>query len=248
VRPSPTKLSVLGDRSSANSPRTAPASTPMENGEKLVFEVEVVSDVICPWCWVGKRRLEKAIAMLGPDAKAKVTWRPFQLNPTMPREGADRCQYIKAKFGSLDRFQKMEDRLVEIGAAEGIGFEFGRITRIPNTLDAHRLIWLAQRHGRQDAVVEVLFRAYFADAVDVGAPKHLVDIAVSAGIERAWAEEMLATDEGLKEVIAEEAWFKEMGIDGVPGFVVNGQFLFSGAAEPQVMAEAFRQAASPTTR
>jgi len=235
-----TKLNILGERSSANSVRTAPTS----KIGKTAFEIEVVSDVICPWCWVGKRRLEKAITLLGPAATVKVTWQPFQLNPTMPRKGADRPQYIRAKFGSLERFAAMEERLVEVGASEGIEFNFSRISRIPNTLDPHRLIWLAQKHDQQDAVVEALFKAYFVDGVDVGEPRNLVSIAAAAGIEKALAEKLVATDEGLKNVIEEEEKFKALEIDGVPGFVVNGEFLFSGAAEPQVMVEAFRETIS----
>ena len=239
-----TKLNILGETPSASSASTAPTSGQTEDAGKLAFEVEVVSDVICPWCWVGKRRLEKAITLLGPDARMTVTWRPFQLNPSMPKAGIDRNEYRRAKFGSLERSQALDARLTAEGASEGIEFHLDRIRRTPNTLDAHRLIWLAQRHGKQDAVVEALFRAYFAGGVDVGEPKNLVAVAVSAGIEKALVEEMLATDEGLREVIAEEEKFKGMGIDGVPGFVVNGRFLFSGAAEPQVMVEAFREAQS----
>jgi predicted DsbA family dithiol-disulfide isomerase len=239
MKPANTKLNILGDKSSANSARTGATSNQIG---KLAFEVEVVSDVICPWCWIGKRRLEKAIKLLGPEAQVKVTWRPFQLNPTMPREGADRSQYIRAKFGSLERFAAMEERLVEIGAEEGIDFKFGNITRIPNTLDAHRLIRLAQRHAKQDVVVESLFQAYFVDGVDVGDRRQLLGLADAAGIDPALAENFLASEEGLNEVISEERQFKRMGIDGVPGFVVNGDYLFSGAAEPQVMVDGFRQA------
>jgi len=248
VNPAKMKLNILGDRSSANSSRTALAVSQIGNAVKLAFEIEVVSDVICPWCWVGKRRLEKAITLLGTDAKVTVTWRPFQLNPSMPKAGIDRNEYRRAKFGSLERSKELDARLTAVGMTEGIEFHLDRIKRTPNTLDAHRLIWLAQKHGKQDAVVEALFKAYFVDGVDVGERKNLVDIAVSAGIEKALVEKMLTTDEGLREVVAEEKRFKAMGIDGVPGFVVNGQFLFSGAAEPQVMVEAFLQAASPTTR
>jgi predicted DsbA family dithiol-disulfide isomerase len=243
-----TKLNILDDASSANSARTAPAVSQIGTADNIAFEIEVVSDVICPWCWVGKRRLEKAITLLGTDAKVTVTWRPFQLNPSMPKAGIDRNEYRRAKFGSLERSKELDARLTAVGATEGIEFRLDRIQRTPNTLDAHRLIWLAQKHGKQDAVVEALFKAYFVDGVDVGDPKNLVTIAISAGIEKALAEKMLATDEGLRAVVAEEEGFKAIGIDGVPGFVVNGQFLFSGAADPQVMAEAFRHATHPMTK
>jgi predicted DsbA family dithiol-disulfide isomerase len=242
VNSAKTKLNILGDKSS--SAHTASASAQIESGKNSAFNIEVVSDVVCPWCWVGKRRLEKAVKLLGPNAQVNVTWRSFQLNPTMPSEGADRRHYIRAKFGSLERFAAMEKRLEEVGAGEGIDFKFGNISRIPNTLNAHRLIWLAQRDGRQDAVVEALFKAYFVDGVDVGETGCLATVAAAGGIERTLAERFLETNQGLNEVIAEERRFKAMGIDGVPGFVLNGRYLFSGAAEPAVIAEALAEAVS----
>jgi predicted DsbA family dithiol-disulfide isomerase len=163
------KLNILTDEA-----RTIPDDAPsrikeLDGGERpAAFELDVVSDVICPWCLVGKRRLEKAIALLGPDAQVKVTWRPFQLHPSMPREGIDRNAYRKAKFGSLEHSQMLDARLTAVGATEGIEFRLDRIKCTPNTFDAHRLIWLAQRHDKQDAVVEALFKAYFMDGVDVG--------------------------------------------------------------------------------
>jgi predicted DsbA family dithiol-disulfide isomerase len=233
------KLNILGNESpSTASP--APTSGQIENNGNMTFEVEVVSDVICPWCHVGKRRLEKAIKLLGPDAQVGVTWRPFQLNPTMPKEGMPRTEYRRVKFGSLERSQALNARLTAVAATEGIEFHLDRITRTPNTLNAHRLIWLARRQGKQDAVVEALFKAYFVDGMDIGEAKNLVSIAAAAGIEKALVEKMLATDEGLSEVVGEEEQFKAMGIEGVPSFVVGGVVLFSGAAEPQVLAEAFR--------
>lgn len=236
------KLPVFAPATSAAQSGDSPSEKSRSGNLRLTFDIQVVSDVICPWCWVGKRRLEKAIALLGPEAHVKMTWKPFQLNPSMPKAGMDRRQYIAAKFGSLDRFAAMEERLEEVGAGEGIGFSFGKISRIPNTFDAHRLIWLAQQQGRQDAVVEALFYAYFTNGVDIGDRTHLVNIAAAAGIERISAETFLATSEGQTEVIAEERRFKAMGIDGVPGFVINGVFLFSGAAEPRVMADALQEA------
>jgi predicted DsbA family dithiol-disulfide isomerase len=218
----------------------ASAAMPVTGDHKLAFEVEVVSDVICPWCYVGKRRLERAIQLLGPNARVKVTWKPFQLNPTMPKGGMARSEYRRAKFGSLERSQMLDARLTAVGASEGIEFHLERIARTPNTFDAHRLIWLAQHQDKQDAVVEALFKAYFTDGVDIGETRNLVAIAVSAGIEEEFVEKMLATDEGLSETVTVEEQFKAMGIEGVPSFVVGGVVLFSGAAEANVMIEAFR--------
>ena len=224
---------------------TAPVDpTRVRKSGSGVIELDVVSDVVCPWCFVGKRRLQKAIKLLGDSVDVKVTWRPFQLNPWMPKEGMDRREYRRAKFGSLERSQQLDARLVGVGASEGIEFHLDRITRTPNTLDAHRLIWLAQQHGLQDAVVEALFQAYFVDGVDIGNQKNLMAVAQAVGLDRTLAENLLSTDLGAREVLAEEAKFKELGIEGVPSFVVDGSVLFSGAAEPQMIAEALGQVAA----
>ena len=239
------KLHILGEPSSADSARSAGTTDEPRAAANAVFDIDVVSDVVCPWCWVGKRRLEKAIALLGPKANVKVTWRPYQLNPSMPKDGADRREYIAAKFGSVARFAAMEERLVEIGASEGIGFRFDRISRSPNTLDAHRMVWLSQRHGGQDAVVEALFNAYFVDGTDVGEAHNLAAIAAAAGMEKTFVERFLASDDGLRAVLDEERQFKAMGINGVPGFISNGRYLFSGAIEAQMMVDALRESVAP---
>lgn len=236
----PIKLPIRTDEASAAPVSRTHVNLPNAGNETTHFEIKVVSDVICPWCYVGKRRLEKAITLLGPNAQVKVTWKPFQLNPTMPKAGIDRNEYRKAKFGSLEKSKMLDARLTAVGASEGIAFHLERIARTPNTFDAHRLVWLAQRHDKQDAVVEALFKAYFIDGVDIGATRNLMSIAAAIGIEKATAEKMLATDEGLNEVVAEEEQSKAMGIEGVPGFVVGGIVLFSGAAEPYLMVEAFQ--------
>ena len=127
------------------------------------LSVEVISDVICPWCFIGKRRLEKALAALDGSHEVRVRWLPFQLNPTMPKEGISRREYRTKKFGSWERSQELDAQVAAAGEAEGIHFAFDRMERTPNTLDAHRLLWLADTVGVQDAVVEALFRAYFTD-------------------------------------------------------------------------------------
>ena len=130
--------------------------------------IEIYSDVVCPWCYVGKRRLERALGQLNDRMKAQITWRPFQLNPTMPKEGMDRATYLTAKFGSLDAFRHMEEHLLAAGTAEHIPFAFEKMVRTPNTFMAHRLIWYAEQQGLQDAAVESLFRGYFTEGVDIG--------------------------------------------------------------------------------
>src|SRR3954447_23685158 len=152
----------------------------------MSLAVDVISDVICPWCYIGKRRLEKAVAALaGP---VKVRWLPFQLNPTMPKEGVSRREYRTRKFGSWERSQELDARVVAVGKEEGIHFAFDRIERTPNTLEAHRLIWLAGKESVQDAVVEALFRAYFTEGRDIGNQQTLLDVVAEAGLDRGKAE------------------------------------------------------------
>ena len=141
--------------------------------------IEIYSDVVCPWCYVGKRRLERALGQLKDRVQAHITWRPFQLNPMMPKEGMDRTTYLTAKFGSLDAFRQMEEQLLAAGAAEHIPFAFEKVVRTPNTFMAHRLIWYAEQQGCQDAIVESLFRGYFTEGVDIGSVPVLGQLAAS---------------------------------------------------------------------
>ena len=146
--------------------------------------IEIYSDVVCPWCYIGKRRLERALDQLNGSAEARITWRPFELNPTMPKEGMERTTYLESKFGSLDTFRQLEEHVLAAGAAERIPFAFEKVVRTPNTFMAHRLIWYAQQQGRQDAVVESLFRGYFVEGANIGMPSTLVQLADRSGL--AW--------------------------------------------------------------
>src|SRR6266480_4051312 len=157
----------------------------------MMLHIEVISDVICPWCYIGKRRLEKAIAALDGKHEVRVRWLPFQLNPTMPREGVGRKEYRTKKFGSWERSLELDAQMVAVGETEGIHFAFDRTERTPNTLDAHRLIWLADKQCVQDAVVEALFLAYFTDGRDISNRKTLIDVVAEAGLDRSRADAML---------------------------------------------------------
>jgi len=201
--------------------------------------IEIYSDVVCPWCYVGKRRLERALASFGGDVR--VTWRPFQLNPTMPREGMDRTAYLEAKFGSLDAFRQLEEHVLVAGASEGISFAFEKIARTPNTFAAHRLIWLGEREGCQDAVVDSLFRGYFEEGADIGSIPTLIQLAERAGMSREAVEHFLQSDEGTVEVKAEEAAGHKLGIRGVPYFVVDGTYAISGAQPMDIFVSAFNR-------
>jgi predicted DsbA family dithiol-disulfide isomerase len=201
----------------------------------MTLTVDVISDLICPWCYVGKRRLEKAIASFD----VRVRWLPFQLNPQMPKEGIRRKEYRTAKFGNWERSLELDAKMVAIGEAEGIRFAFDKIERTPNTLDAHRLIWLADKQGIQDAVVEGLFRAYFTEGQDISNRRTLLDVVAEAGLDR--GEAMLNSDEGLEAI--EEA--QRFGVDGVPFFIINGKVTLSGAQPSDEFVAAFNRAIGP---
>jgi predicted DsbA family dithiol-disulfide isomerase len=202
------------------------------------LSIEVVSDVICPWCYIGKRRLEKALAILGekPGEKPAVRWLPFQLNPDMPQQGMPRGEYRAAKFGSAERAKGLDARVAAEGAGEGIEFAFDRIQRTPNTAAAHRLIALAQKQGAGAQVVDALFKAYFEEARDIGDAEVLAGIAERSGV-RGWPQ-----DADAAEVAALEEEMRGHGISAVPTFVFNRRLGVSGAHPPETLAAAMREA------
>lgn len=206
----------------------------------MTLAVDVISDVICPWCFIGKRRLENAIAAHG--GPVNVRWLPFQLNPTMPKEGISRRDYRTNKFGSWERSQELDAKVVAVGKEEGIDFAMDRIERTPNTLDAHRLIWVADEEGVQDAVVEALFRAYFTEGRDISNQQTLLDIVAEAGLDRDKAEVVLNREEGMEAIQEAGELSRRHRVDGVPFFIVNGEITLSGAQQPETFMEAFRQA------
>lgn len=205
--------------------------------------IEIVSDAICPWCWIGKRRLDRALAILPPGLDVTVTWRPFELNPGTPPSGIDRQAYRIAKFGSLEQSQAMDARVAAAGRPDGLSFRHDLMQRTPNTIDAHRLIWLSGEAGRQHELVEALFAAYFQHGRDIGDPAVLADTAEEAGLERGQAEAMLASDLGRAEVEAGLARSRGLGISGVPTVLATGRPVFSGAIAPEDMAARLLRAA-----
>jgi predicted DsbA family dithiol-disulfide isomerase len=206
--------------------------------------IDVISDVICPWCYIGKRHLERALQTLESEHKLSFTvaWHPFQLNPDMPAEGADRQKYRLAKFGSAERSRQMDERITEVAASVGIAFHLDKLTRTPNTLKAHRLIRLAGQKGVQDGVVEALFEAYFCNGADLGDDEVLADIARRGGLDHDMALALLQGDEGRREVLAGDQMARNCGIQGVPSFALQGHVLFSGAMPAEEMVDAFRRA------
>ena len=197
------------------------------------LQVEVASDVVCPWCYIGKRRLEKALGQLEGEVEVRIRWLPFQLNPGMPKEGMPRAEYRKAKFGSLERSRQLDARVIAEGRSEGIEFAFERIERTPNTSAAHRLIAIAPD---QDKVVDALFRAYFEEAKDIGDPAVLAEIAARCGVQ-GWPEKAA-------DVSALEDEVRGMGISAVPTFIFERRTGVAGAYPPAELAAAMRQATS----
>ena len=214
--------------------------------------IDIVSDAICPWCYVGKRHLESALAELSAEGlHFSVHWNPFQLNPDMPKQGVERAAYRAAKFGSAERSREIDARVASAATAAGLAFRQDLMLRTPNTIDAHRLIWFAGRNdqpgeaqpaeGRQDAVMEAVFRAYFIQGRDIGDVEVLADCAAEAGLDRAAVAAFLGSDVAAAEMRAADQAAREAGVNGVPSFFLDGYSVFSGAMPAAQMAEAFRR-------
>jgi len=198
--------------------------------------IEVASDVVCPWCYIGKRRLEKALSLLDGEVSANIVWLPFQLNPGIPDTGLARAEYRKAKFGSIERGKQLDARVASEGSGEGIAFAFDRIERTPNTRAAHQLIELAQAQGKGAGVVDALFRAYFEEAKDIGDAAVLNEIAQGSGVS-GWPGQANAT-----AVAEKEEGVRGLGISAVPTFILDRKMGVSGAHPPEALADAIRQA------
>lgn len=212
-------------------------------------QLDVYSDVICPWCYIGKRHMQTALAELAKDGlQFDVAWQPFQLNPDMPPEGVTRDVYRTAKFGSLERSRELDAQVAAAAEAAGLEIRHDRMVRTPNTLDAHRLIGWAREHGGQDALVDGLFEAYFVEGRDVGDRATLLDVAEAAGIDRDAADALLASDEGRDAVLAQDRAVREAGLTGVPTFVLDRHVLFAGAVPADTFAEALQKAHAVISR
>ena len=207
--------------------------------EMDVLTVDVVSDVMCPWCYIGKRRLDRA-QVLAPDVEPVIRWRPFQLDATIPAGGMDRQEYLDKKFGR-DKATEIYAQIKETGEAEGIPFAFDRITRSPNTINAHRLIRWAETGHQQDAVVEHLFELYFTEGEDIGELSVLLDAAREAKMDAELVEEMLATDRDVDAVKKEIELAHELGVQGVPTFIIDRTHILVGAQRAELLADALVQ-------
>ena len=206
--------------------------------------IDVVSDVVCPWCYIGKRHLEAALATLDDAGQPRpvVRWHPYELNPGLPAAGIDRRDYLEHKFGGPVRAAQVYERVRRAGTQSGIAFDFERIERQPNTRDAHRLIAWAQSRGDASPLVEQLFRAYFVDGRFVGAHEVLAEVAHAAGLDADAAYAFLASGVGVQEIAEAEERAASLGITGVPFFIVDGRFGLSGAQPAEAIVEALRSA------
>jgi predicted DsbA family dithiol-disulfide isomerase len=201
---------------------------------KARLTIEVVHDLVCPWCYLGVRRLLRTLRRR-PDLLFDLTWRAFLLNPDMPRGGMARPDYVVRKFGGEDRARRLYGSIADIGRAEGVAFRFDRIDRTPSSVDAHRLVRYAALHGCADAMVEALFATYFTDGQDIGDVRVLMGVAGSCGLNEVAARRYLAGEDDTDAVYADNLRAHRLGINGVPCFVVAGQHAIAGAQEPEVI-------------
>lgn len=204
----------------------------------MALEIDVVSDVVCPWCFIGKRHLESALAAWRrehPDEEPEVRWHPFQLNPQLPARGMPRAEYVATKFGGAERARTIYARVADAGARAGIRFAFDKIEVQPNTLDAHRLLHRAGAADRQNAMAEALFQAYFLEGADLTDTGTLAEIAVRAGFDRGEIGAYLAGDEDRALVEDQDRRARSGGVEGVPFFIFNQRYAVSGAQPPEVL-------------
>ena len=204
--------------------------------------IDVVSDIVCPWCFIGKHRLEKAIA-LNPDIPVEVHWRPYFLNDWIPREGISREQYLTTKFGSAERYKGIAQRVSAAAAAEGLTYAMDKISRQPNTLDAHRMIRWADEIGKAAEMKQRLMDLYFTAGADLTNHAVLAQAAADIGLDAEATRKALASDKDVAEIEREALSAKEAGIDGVPCFIFGGKFAISGAQAPEYLAEAIERMA-----
>lgn len=198
------------------------------------MQLDIFSDPICPWCFIGKRRMESAFKAR-PDVKPNIQWRAFQLNPDMPLQGMDRQTYLNTKFGGVDRAKQVYGNINVVGASVGLNFKFDDITHTPSTMSAHRLIRYTQRMMPDvaDELLEVLFTSYFLEGKNIGDIDILLEIAEHVGLAKKTVRDFLQSMEDFQEVQAEDSQARRLGIGGVPYFIIDGQYALSGAQEPE---------------
>lgn len=198
------------------------------------MRIEFIFDTVCPWCYVGKRRFERALAQR-PGTRVDIRWRPFLLNPDIPLDGIDRRAYLDRKFGGPSRVQRIHGAVAAAGQVEGIEFAFDRITRAPNTLNSHRMIRFACGMGREAEIVEAIYHAYFCEGIDIGSVGELVAIGRRLGLPDAELEGYLLSDADLAAVMNDNARAHRLGVNGVPCLILDGTYALAGAQEPDIL-------------
>ncbi len=209
--------------------------------------VDVVSDVVCPWCFIGKRRLEAAVALV-PDIPVDINWRPYFLNPWIPREGIDRLTYLETKFGSPERYAVIAERVAAAAAMEGLSYASDKISRQPNTLDCHRLILWSRSATDPGNMKQRLMELYFSEGGDLTDPKTLIQAAIDCGMDGDLVRRLLASDADVDRVETDANAAREAGIDGVPCFIFGGSVIVTGAQSPEYLANAIERTAGRHTR
>jgi len=202
------------------------------------MKIDIISDTVCPWCFIGKRRLERALAMR-PEMVPEINWYPFQLNPEMPEEGIERTLYLSLKFGSAERANEIYGSVTEASTSEDLDINFDAIQRMPNSLKSHRLIQFSRLNGFQHAVMENIFRSYFFYGTDIGSLDALLEIARDSGLDQTQVRHYLESDQDLELVQAQDIQSRKMGVSGVPCFIIADEFAVSGAQEPEVFLQVF---------
>ncbi|HEV7246861.1 MAG TPA: DsbA family oxidoreductase [Shinella sp.] len=207
--------------------------------------IDVVSDVVCPWCYLGKKRLEQAIETVKDELAVAVTFRPYQLNPDLPPEGVDHKKHLAEKLGGIDAVDRAHQMLTDLGHAAGIDFDFPAVKISPNTLDAHRLLRWAMIEGPavQERVAVALFKAYFEEGRNVGDHAVLLDVAEASGMDRAVVTALFSAGADVDSVKQEIGMARDMGVTGVPCFIIDNKYAVMGAQSPDVLANAFREIA-----
>lgn len=207
--------------------------------EKSKIKVSVISDVVCPWCYIGKQRLEKAIESLEEKFDFEIQYLPFELNPNIPKEGFDQKEYLINKFGGEIRYKEVTDHVTKIATEEGLNFNFSLQAKSPNTLDAHRIIWLAQKEEKQKEVAEAFFKAYFEKGIDLTQTENLISISKEAGLDEVMVRNFLGSEEAINEVRIQEELNQKLGVTGVPFYIINDKYGISGAQPSEVLVKAF---------
>ena len=201
------------------------------------LKIDIVSDVVCPWCYIGQERLNKALKQSG--LKAEINWKPYQLNPDMPNEGADKYKFLENKFGGSGK--EMFKRVEDAANAEGLEFNAENIANIPNTVESHRVMHLAKEKGIQNEMAHAFFKAYFADGIDLTMTNGIVETAVNGGLDKEAVIAYLESEKATNEVLSSEQQYKTAGVSAVPTFIINGKHMIQGAQSPETFINAFQQ-------